>query len=91
MEHRPARSRVAGSLLPLMTVATAVIVAAPLHAQQPATQPAPAPTPEVGTMAPDFTLSGATRFGLLQKPVKLSELRGQTVVLAFFFQARTKG
>lgn len=58
-------------------------------AQQPAS-PA-TPTPEVGTMAPDFTIPGATRFGLLRDPVRLSELRGQTVVLAFFFQARTKG
>jgi peroxiredoxin Q/BCP len=42
-------------------------------------------------MAPDFTLPGATRYGLLAKPVKLSEFRGQTVVLAFFPKARTKG
>ena len=42
-------------------------------------------------MAPDFTIPGATRFGLLREPIRLSELRGQTVVLAFFFQARTKG
>ena len=91
MAHRPARSRVAGSLLPLLTLATALVVGRPLRAQQPATPPAPAPTPEVGTLAPDFTLAGATRFGLLQKPVKLSDLRGQTVVIAFFFQARTKG
>ena len=61
----------------------------PLSAQQPA---APAtPTPEVGTMAPDFSIPGATRFGLLRDPVRLSEFRGQTVVLAFFFKARTKG
>ena len=91
MEHRPARSRGAGSLRPLLTLATALVVATPLRAQQPATQPAPAPTPEVGTMAPDFTLPGATRFGLLQKPVEPSDLRGQTDVLALFFQARTKG
>ena len=45
----------------------------------------------VGQMAPDFTLPGATRYGLLKEPVKLSELRGQTVVLAFFPKARTKG
>ena len=58
-------------------------------AQQP---PAPTtPTPEIGSMAPDFTISGATRYGLLRDSVRLSELRGQTVVLAFFFQARTKG
>ena len=47
--------------------------------------------PQVGSIAPDFTLAGATRYGRLQNPVKLSDYRGQTVVLAFFFQARTKG
>ena len=62
-------------------------------AQQPA---APAPgsatfAPAVGQKAPDFTLPGATRFGLLKTPFKLSEYRGQTVVLAFFPKARTKG
>ena len=61
-----------------------------LAAQQPAAAPAP-PTPEVGSMAPDFTIAGATRYGLLRDSVRLSDFRGQTVVLAFFFQARTKG
>jgi hypothetical protein len=58
----------------------------------PATGPAPgANGPQVGSVAPDFTLPGATRYGRLQNPVKLSDYRGQTVVLAFFIQARTKG
>ena len=57
-----------------------------------AQQPAPAtPTPEVGTMAPDFTISGATRYGVLRDSVRLSDFRGQTVVIAFFIRARTKG
>jgi hypothetical protein len=47
--------------------------------------------PTVNDVAPDFTLSGATRYGLLKTPVALSDYRGRTVVLAFFFQARTKG
>ena len=47
--------------------------------------------PEVGQAAPDFSLPGATRFGTLKDPVKLSDYRGQTVVLAFFPKARTKG
>jgi peroxiredoxin len=42
-------------------------------------------------MAPDFALAGATRYGLLKEAVKLSSFRGQTVVLAFFPKARTKG
>lgn len=45
----------------------------------------------VGSTAPDFSLPGATRYGLLQKPVTLSDYRGQTVVLAFFYAARSKG
>jgi len=57
---------------------------------------APAPgsaatAPDTGAMAPDFALPGSTRFGLLKEPVKLSNFRGQTVVLAFFPKARTKG
>jgi thioredoxin-dependent peroxiredoxin len=46
---------------------------------------------EVGEMAPDFALPGATRYGALAEPVKLSDYRGDTVVLAFFFRARTPG
>jgi len=58
----------------------------------PAAAAAPAPMgPAVGSAAPDFTLPGATRYGLLKTPIRLSDYRGQTVVLAFFFEARTKG
>lgn len=46
---------------------------------------------EVGEMAPDFSMGGATRYGVLQDPVRLSDLRGETVVLAFFFRVRTRG
>ncbi len=42
-------------------------------------------------MAPDFTLPGATKDGLTKSPVRLSELRGQVVVIAFFPRARTGG
>ena len=45
----------------------------------------------VGEMAPDFALPGATRYGLLEEPVRLSDYRGDTVVLAFFFRVRTRG
>lgn len=47
--------------------------------------------PQVGDLAPDFTLAAATKDGVRAKPVRLSELRGQTVVLAFFPKARTSG
>ncbi len=45
----------------------------------------------VGEMAPDFELPGATRYGTLEDPVRLSDYRGETVVLAFFFRVRTRG
>ena len=45
----------------------------------------------VGTEAPDIVVTGATRSGVMSEPVHLSDFRGQTVVLAFFFRARTPG
>jgi hypothetical protein len=57
-------------------------------------KPTPLPVPlgpQIGDAAPDFSLPGATRYGLLKNPVRLSDFRGSTVVLAFFYQARTKG
>ena len=64
----------------------------PPAAPAPAPAAAPVPThPAIGDPAPDFTLPGATRYGLLKTPIRLSDYRGQTVVLAFFFEARTKG
>ena len=60
-------------------------------AQAPAAA-APAPTPlKVGEMAPDFTVTTVTADGLTAKPFKLSEHRGETIVLAFFPKARTRG
>ena len=58
--------------------------------QQPAA-PAPDVGPKVGEMAPDFEFTGITRYGKLANPQKLSDFRGQTVVLAFFPKARTRG
>jgi hypothetical protein len=46
---------------------------------------------KVGDTAPDFSAPGATRYGLLRDPVALSDFSGKTVVLAFFYKARTKG
>jgi hypothetical protein len=45
----------------------------------------------VGEMAPDIQVTGATRHGVLAQDVTLSDLRGETVVLAFFFKVRTGG
>jgi peroxiredoxin Q/BCP len=83
MHHR-LRVRHAATLLAIVALAGSA------GAQQ--TTPTPAfVAPEMGTMAPDFALTGATRYGLLRDSVHLSDLRGKTVVLAFFYKARTKG
>jgi len=67
------------------------LLAGAATAEQPAPAP-PAPTPlAVGTEAPDFTLPAATMAGVSAAPVRLGDYRGNTVVLAFFFRARTKG
>jgi peroxiredoxin Q/BCP len=47
--------------------------------------------PKVGDVAPDFTLGGATKDGVLKAPVTLSRYKGQTVIVAFFPKARTSG
>jgi hypothetical protein len=81
------------------TTMTALAAAAALFAvngvasaqQAASSTPAIAPGPAVNDAAPDFTLPGADRYGVLKSPVRLSDYRGRTVVLAFFFQARTKG
>jgi len=72
-----------------LSVALALPLAAALAAPAaPAQEPAPL---EVGATAPDFTLPGSTRYGVLKAPVHLSDFKGKTVVLAFFYKARTKG
>ena len=74
--------------VPLVAGAAIAAAAPAARGQQPAPQ---LPTLEVGQVAPDFALTGATRFGVLKDPVRLSAFRGKTVVLAFFFKARTRG
>ncbi|MBK5186865.1 MAG: redoxin domain-containing protein [Gemmatimonadaceae bacterium] len=54
-------------------------------------QSSPAAVPNVGEVAPDFSAPASTRYGLLKNPLHLSDLRGRTVVLAFFPRSRTKG
>ena len=79
------RTRIAGA-------AAVAALATAAGAQQPTPAAAPrTPAPAVGAVAPDFTLPGATRYGVLAKPASLSDYKGKTVVLAFFFRARTRG
>ena len=82
-------ARIPSPLVGWLMLSAVLLVPTRAKAQQ--STPASPPTPEVGSMAPDFTIPGATRYGLLKDPVRLSDFRGETVVLAFFFQARTKG
>lgn len=84
------------TLIALFLASALALRAEPAAAQQksapvPATVPVARPDLAVGQMAPDFALPGATRYGVLRDSVRLSSLRGQTVVLAFFYKARTKG
>jgi len=79
---------------PLVAFAAALLVLAgarQAEAQATGATPPSAPGLPVGTAAPDFVLPGATRYGALRTPVRLADYRGETVVLAFFYKARTKG
>jgi hypothetical protein len=75
----------------LLGTTTLIAAAGALKGQQSPVVAAPAPGVGVNDVAPDFALAGATRYGLLKSPIRLSDFRGRTVVLAFFYQARTKG
>ena len=66
-------------------------LAAVAGAQQPAAAAPRTAPPAVGAMAPDFALPAATRYGVLAKPATLADYKGKTVVLAFFYRARTRG
>ena len=82
-------SVLAFSLLCLASIASIA------SAQQPSAaataQPAGPPAPNVGDAAPDFTFRGITRYGSLRDPSRLSDYKGQTVVLWLFIKARTRG
>ena len=81
-------TRICGSLMGAFAL---TVMAHDARAQAAAVNPAPAVMLKVGDVAPDFELRGATRYGLLATPAKLSDHRGETVVVAFFYKARTKG
>lgn len=68
-----------------------VLAALALPALASAQAPMAASAPEVGQMAPDFTAAWADGSGPKATPVKLSDLRGKVVVLAFYPKDRTSG
>lgn len=67
----------------LLTVVLGIAASAPGAAQENDFLP-------VGVEAPDIDFVGATRYGVVGD-LRLSEFRGKTVVIAFFFRARTPG
>jgi len=69
---------------------TAVTVAALLGAPITVRAQAAASGPEVGQMAPNFTINVIGKEGTA-RPLTLASLKGQTVVLAFFPRVRTSG
>jgi hypothetical protein len=72
-----------------LALGLAVVAAPSVLAPTPAAAQA---TPlEAGAVAPDFSLPAATRHGVLAEQISLSDYAGKTVVLAFFFRARTRG
>ena len=88
----------------IVSIAALFVVASTASAQSgsspapttaaPAAQPAPPPPPseiDVGKVAPDFTMNWADSSGTIVKPLKLSDLRGKVVVLAFYPADRSSG
>lgn len=68
--------------------AMGILAAAPLAAQQPA---APAATPlAAGALAPGFALAAGNKAGLAGQ-MSLADLHDKTVVIAFFYRARSRG
>ena len=71
-------------LFALLLAGGIAVETAPVTAQEPVPL-------KVGAEAPDFTLPAAKQAGVLPAPVRLSDLRDQAVVIAFFYKARTSG
>lgn len=73
------------------TAAAVVVLSSLAGVSAQAQAPAQTSPFKVGDMAPDFTVTTVTADGVESKPFKLSEHRGETVILAFFPKARTSG
>ncbi len=87
-----------GKLSFVAFVVAAMLVAPAAFAQTPAaaptaasTAPPPPPEIEVGQLAPDFTIAIADSAGVRDTPLKLSDMRGKVVVLAFYPADKSSG
>lgn len=69
-------------------LALLALAAAPLAAQAPAQPPA---GPTIGDKAPNFTIATVDASSATPVPMTLADLKGKTVVVAFFPKARTSG
>ncbi len=74
------------TLRTLTVLTVAALLAAPITVRAQAA----ASGPEVGQMAPNFTINVIGKEGTA-RPLTLASLKGQTVVLAFFPRVRTSG
>lgn len=79
----------ARSMLAALFVTTVGLAGAPSAAAQ-VDDAAPGPL-AVGTKAPDFTLVGADADGVLSDSIRPTDFRGHTLVIAFFYRARSSG
>ena len=77
------------SVLAALLVAGLGLAVAPTASAQ-AADAAPEPL-AVGTKAPDFTLVGADADGVLSDSIHPTDFRGHTLVIAFFYRARSSG
>jgi hypothetical protein len=77
-------TRILGPLLAMAILAVAAGAA-------PAPGSAQAVPREGGGVTQGFSFPAPTRHGVLAEPVSLSDYESKTVVLAFFFRARTRG
>lgn len=71
-------------------ITAALVVGAPADGSAQQAQPTQQFLP-VGAPAPNVSFTGATRYGNLAEPVRLDQFLGQTVVIAFFYRARSSG
>lgn len=75
-------------MLRVLTLTTLAVAAIGLAATRARAQ---GDGPQVGDLAPDFSLPGASKAGVMVKALRLSDFRGQVAVISFFPKARTKG